>query len=113
MKMDESFTHRSRSVVCGDMRESSWEITHMARNDLNGKRVAILATDGVEQVELTEPRQALEDAGAKTLVVSPKDSAIKGWQHDHWGDEIPVDLPLRNASADDFDALLLPGGVMK
>jgi len=81
-------------------------------NDLNGKRVAILATDGVEQVELTEPRKALDRAGAKTVVVSPKSGKIKGWQHDHWGDEIPVDLTLDSASADTFDALMLPGGVM-
>jgi protease I len=84
----------------------------MARNDLNGKRVAILATDGVEQVELTEPRQALDDAGATTIVVSPKEGTLKGWQHDHWGDDIPVDRALSEANPDDFDALLLPGGVM-
>jgi len=84
----------------------------MPTNDLSGKRVAILATDGVEQVELTEPRKALDQAGAKTSVVSPKDGKIKGWQHDHWGDEIPVDVPLGSARADDFDALMLPGGVM-
>ncbi|MFL5615425.1 MAG: type 1 glutamine amidotransferase domain-containing protein [Gemmatimonadaceae bacterium] len=81
-------------------------------NNLNGKRVAILATDGFEQVELTEPKKALDSAGAQTVVVSPKSGKIKGWQHDHWGDEIPVDLALDNARADTFDALLLPGGVM-
>jgi len=84
----------------------------MASSDLHGKRVAILATDGVEQVELTEPRKALDQAGAKTVVVSPKSGKIKGWQHDHWGDEIPVDQNLDSASADTFDALMLPGGVM-
>jgi protease I len=84
----------------------------MARNNLNGKRVAILATDGVEQAELTEPRQALDDAGATTVVVSPKEGKLKGWQHGQWADEIPVDLALSEASPDDFDALLLPGGVM-
>jgi len=84
----------------------------MPTNDLSGKRVAILATDGVEQAELTEPRKALDQAGAKTSVVSPKSGKIKGWQHDHWGDEIPVDVPLDSARADDFDALMLPGGVM-
>jgi protease I len=84
----------------------------MARNDLNGKRVAILATDGVEQAELTEPRKALDEVGATTVVVSPKQGKIKAWQHDHWGDEITVDRQLSNASADDFDALMLPGGVM-
>jgi protease I len=84
----------------------------MANSKLNGHRVAILATDGVEQVELTEPRKALDEAGATTLVVSPADGSIKGWQHDHWGDKIDVDIPLAEANADDFDALLLPGGVM-
>jgi len=84
----------------------------MARNDLNGKRVAILATDGVEQVELTEPRRALDAAGATTIVVSPAAGKLKAWQHDHWGDEIPVDRPLSEAKPDDFDALFLPGGVM-
>ena len=79
---------------------------------LNGKRVAILATDGVEQVELTEPRKALDDAGATTQLVSPKRGKIKAWQHDHWGDEFKVDLALDDAKADDFDALMLPGGVM-
>ena len=83
-----------------------------AEKELQGKRVAILATDGVEQVELTEPKKALDDAGADTVVVSPKSGKIKGWQHDHWGDEIPVDEELDTARADDFDALMLPGGVM-
>ena len=84
----------------------------MARNDLNGKRVAILATDGVEQSELEQPRKALDEAGATTLVVSLKAGSIKGWQHDHWGSEIPVDVGVNDARPDDFDALLLPGGVM-
>lgn len=84
----------------------------MDTGKLDGKRVAILATDGVEQVELTEPRKALDAAGAKTQLVSPKDDKIKAWQHDHWGDELQVDLPLARAKADDFDALVLPGGVM-
>ena len=84
----------------------------MAERKLDGRRVAILATDGVEQVELTEPRKALDEAGAKTFVVAPKSGKIKGWQHDHWGDEIAVDQALDTARADDFDALLLPGGVM-
>ena len=84
----------------------------MATNKLTGKRVAILATDGVEQVELTEPRKALDEAGAKTTLVSPKSGKIKGWQHDHWGEELKVDLALESANADTFDALLIPGGVM-
>jgi deglycase len=84
----------------------------MAIDRLNGKRVAILATDGVEQVELTEPRKALEDAGSTVQLVSPKRGKIKGWQHDHWGDELKVDVLLDEARAENFDALMLPGGVM-
>jgi protease I len=81
-------------------------------NDLKGKRVAILATDGVEQVELTEPRKALDDAGAETVLVSPKRGKIKAWQHDKWGDELEVDATLDSARPETFDALLIPGGVM-
>jgi protease I len=84
----------------------------MAAQNLIGKRVAILATDGVERVELIEPRKALDEAGARTLVVSPKNGSIKGWEHDHWGDSITVDETLDTARAEDFDALMLPGGVM-
>ena len=79
---------------------------------LKNKRIAILATDGVEQVELLEPKKALEQAGATTQVISPKQGKIKGWNHTDWGEEIPVDLPLAGADPDNFDALLLPGGVM-
>jgi len=79
---------------------------------LSGKRVAILATDGVEEVELTAPRKALDQAGARTSLVSPKRDKVKAWQHDNWGSELVVDVPLREARVDDFDALLLPGGVM-
>jgi protease I len=79
---------------------------------LKNKRVAILATDGVEQVELIEPKKALEEAGAQTDVISPKDGKIKGWNHTDWGKEIPVDVNLRSADPNNYDALLLPGGVM-
>ena len=84
----------------------------MATEKLSGKRVAILATDGVEEVELVEPRKALEAAGARTSLVSPQRDRIKAWRHDHWGNELRVDVPLEQARADDFDALLLPGGVI-
>jgi protease I len=84
----------------------------MATDRLKGKRVAILATDGVEQVELTEPRKALEEAGARPQLLSPKRGKIKAWQRDHWGDELKVDVLLAEARADEFDALMLPGGVM-
>ncbi len=83
-----------------------------AEKQLLGKRVAILATDGVERVELLEPRKALDEAGARTVVVSPKTGKIKGWEHGQWGDDILVDESLDSVRADDFDALLLPGGVM-
>ena len=83
----------------------------MAEKSLNGIKVAILATDGVEQVELLKPREALQSAGAQTQVVSPKSGKIKGWDHTKWGEEIPVDQDLSSANPDDFDALLLPGGV--
>lgn len=79
---------------------------------LNGKKVAILVAHGFEQVELTEPKQALEQAGAQTHIVSPEEGQVKGWQHTEWGDQFPVDVALEQANADDYDALLLPGGVM-
>src|SRR5687768_3283569 len=80
--------------------------------ELKGKRVAILVADGFEQVELTGPKQALEDAGARVLIVSPQDGQVQGWHHDEKGDKFPVDLSLSDAKAEDFDALVLPGGVM-
>ncbi|MGA8530075.1 MAG: type 1 glutamine amidotransferase domain-containing protein [Acidobacteriaceae bacterium] len=83
----------------------------MAEN-LHGKRVAILATDGFEQVELTEPKKALDAAGATTEVVSLKGGAIKGWKTKDWGDSVKVDKTLDQAHAQDYDALLLPGGVI-
>jgi protease I len=79
---------------------------------LQGKKVAILVTDGFEQVELTEPRKALDQAGAKTEIVSPAKGQVKGWNHTEWGDKLPVDVPLQQARPDNYDALLLPGGVM-
>lgn len=83
----------------------------MASN-LNGKKIAILATDGFEQVELTEPRKALEEAGAKTVVVSPASGEIKGWKFKEWGDKVKVDQALEDANPNDYDALVLPGGVI-
>jgi protease I len=80
--------------------------------ELNGKKVAILVADGFEQVELTDPQRALEEAGAETIIVSPAQGKVKGWNHTEWGDELPVDLRLEEAEPEDFDALLLPGGVM-
>jgi protease I len=78
---------------------------------LEGKKVAILVADGFEQIELTEPRKALETAGAKTEIVSPADDQVQGWNHDEKADLFAVDMPLKRARSDDYDALLLPGGV--
>jgi len=79
--------------------------------DVKGCKVAILATDGVEQVELTEPAKALKQAGAEVTVVAPKAGAIQGMNHHEKGDKLPVDTELSSAKADRFDALMLPGGV--
>jgi protease I len=68
--------------------------------------------DGFEQSELLEPRQALDEAGAQMQVVSPVDGRLKGWNHTDWGDEGPVDVPLKSVDPSRYDALLLPGGVM-
>ena len=84
----------------------------MTTGKLSGKRVAILATDGVEQSELTDPRRALDDAGALTQLVSPKQGMVKAWQHGNWSREFQVDVPLARARVDNYDALVLPGGVM-
>lgn len=78
---------------------------------LNGKRVAILVTDGFEQVELTSPRQALEEAGAQTVIAAPKGGKVRGWNHDEPADSFDVDVTIDQANADHFDALVLPGGV--
>ena len=79
---------------------------------LKGVRVAILATDGFEQSELVDPRQAYADQGATATVVSPKDGTIQGWRYDEKGDLVRVDLLLRDAKPGEFDALELPGGVI-
>ena len=79
---------------------------------LNGKKIAILATDGFEQVELTEPRKALDEAGATTVVIAPKSGDIKGWKFKEWGDTVKVEKTLEDANPNDYDALVLPGGVI-
>lgn len=84
----------------------------MARGKLDGVRVAILATDGFEQSELLEPRDALQQAGATTEVVAPKGGKIRGWNHTEWGQEVGVDRELQQADPEQYDALVLPGGVM-
>jgi protease I len=81
-------------------------------HSLKGVRVAILATDGFEQAELTEPRRALAAAGADTAIVAPKTGKVRGWKMRDWGDEVPVDRGLDQADPSDYDALVLPGGVI-
>jgi len=80
--------------------------------NLNGKRVAILATDGYEESELLEPKRALDEAGAQTEIVSLQAGEIKGWKHTDWGGSIAVDATVQEADCADYDALVLPGGVM-
>jgi deglycase len=79
--------------------------------ELQGKKIAFLATDGVEQVEYTEPRKAVEQAGATADLVSLQPGQIQGFNHLDKGDTFPVDRAVRDASADDYDGLVLPGGV--
>ena len=79
---------------------------------LHGKRVAALVTDGFEQIELFEPRKALEDAGAQVEVVALKDGEVRGWNRTDWGEPVKVHRKVDGAQPDDYDALLLPGGVM-
>jgi protease I len=94
------------------MADQQKQQTQTQDQNLKGKKVAILVTDGFEQVELTEPRKALDAAGAQTSIVSPKTDTVRGWNFTEWGETLKVDVPLAQAKADDFDALLLPGGVI-
>ena len=80
--------------------------------DLEGFRVAILATDGVEQAELVEPRKALDEAGASTTLIAPKPGQIQGMKHDDKADQFDVDATLDQADPNEFDAVLLPGGAL-
>ena len=85
----------------------------MSKDALNGRKVAILATDGFEQSELLKPKQLLEEAGAATVVIATASKQqIKGCNHGEWGEKVDVDLNLGEARATDYDALVLPGGVM-
>ncbi|CAH0239936.1 type 1 glutamine amidotransferase domain-containing protein [Pseudomonas brassicacearum] len=78
---------------------------------LNNKRVAILVTDGFEQAELTGPQQALEQAGVKVDIVSAREGQVKGWNHDQPADDFPIDLTFKAANVEQYDAVVLPGGV--
>ena len=79
---------------------------------LDGKKVAILVADGFEPVEMAKPREALEEAGAETKIISPKSGQIQGMHHADKGDKFDVDLTLDEAQPEDFDALMIPGGLM-
>ena len=79
---------------------------------LEGKRVAILVENGFEEVEMTEPRKALDEAGAKTVLISPQSGVVKSWSTKDWGKTYQIDLELKQAKPEDYDALVLPGGVM-
>ena len=78
----------------------------------NQKRVAILTENGFEEVELTSPKKAMEDAGIKVDIVSAGQGKVKAWNHDHWSIELPVDVNLSDANPFDYDALMIPGGVL-
>ncbi|MGO4175489.1 type 1 glutamine amidotransferase domain-containing protein [Bosea sp. TAF32] len=84
----------------------------MASDTLKGMNVAILVTDGFEEVEMTEPRKALDEAGAKTSLISPKPDKVRAWDFTDWSNSYPVDVPLASGNPGDYDALLLPGGVI-
>ena len=84
----------------------------MTSTQLQGMRVAILATDDFEQSELTEPKKALEEAGAQALIVAPHGGEIQGMKHDEKADRFPVDKSLGEADPDQFDAAMLPGGAL-
>lgn len=79
---------------------------------LTGKKVAILTENGFEEVELTSPKKALEDAGAEVEIVSPQKEKVKAWSHDHWSIEVPVDAHVEDADPNEYDALMVPGGVL-
>lgn len=88
-----------------------WEYSEM-NGPLSGIKVGILVADGFEQVEMTEPRKALEDAGAGTDLISPNKDQVRGWKFTDWGDEFKVDVRLDEALPEDYDALVLPGGTL-
>lgn len=92
------------------LRIEFFELNFNAMNRLEGKKIAILVANGFEQVELTEPKKALDEAGATTHVVSPEENKVKAWDKTDWGIDIDVDVNLKRANPDDYDALVLPGG---
>src|SRR3954467_14826736 len=86
------------------------KLFHMGK--LDGKKVAILTENGFEEIELTSPLKALREAGAKVDIVSPQKNKVKAWDHDHWSIELPVDVNVHEADVENYDALIIPGGVL-
>lgn len=83
----------------------------MKTDILENKHIAILAEDGFEELELTSPKEALEQNGAKTSIISPREGKIRSWKDDNWNKEVKVDVHISDANSDDYDAVLIPGGV--
>ena len=81
-------------------------------NNLSGKKVAILTESGFEEIELTSPKKAMENAGIKVDIVSPQKTKVRAWSQDHWSISLPVNVHVSDAKVDDYDALMIPGGVM-
>jgi protease I len=108
------FIYISHESTAGQRREAKGPLTRKGvvtmSAKLQGKKIAILATDGFEQVELTEPKKALETAGASVDVISPKPGEIKGWKFTDWGETTKVDKTLDEAKPAEYDGLVLPGG---
>jgi protease I len=111
-----SLSRNTREVFWGALLAGQMLVSstggQLKMENLKGINVAILVADGFEEVEMVKPRQSLEQAGAKTTVISPKGDRVRSWQHTEWGKDFRVELALNKAHPDDFDALLLPGGVM-
>ncbi|HLR46266.1 MAG TPA: type 1 glutamine amidotransferase domain-containing protein [Deinococcales bacterium] len=80
-------------------------------HDLNGKRIAVLVTDGFEEVEMTEPQRAIQEAGGEAVLIAPDGDSVRSWDNGDWGRPFDVDQPLTSAKSEDFDGLLIPGGV--
>ncbi|MGZ4049645.1 MAG: type 1 glutamine amidotransferase domain-containing protein, partial [Bacteroidia bacterium] len=80
--------------------------------NVNGKKVAILTENGFEETELTSPKKAMEAAGIKVDIISPQKGKVKAWAHDHWSIEVPVNVNVADADVENYDALVIPGGVM-
>lgn len=100
-----------RHVYCGSM-DNYLILKIIIMQDNNKKRVAILTENGFEEVELTSPKKAMENAGFKVDIVSSETGHVKAWDKDHWSITLPVDVNLSDAKPEDYDALMIPGGVL-